>query len=130
MSQIDIHYSKAQQTEFCLIETQGSLETDIPGGLNGQQRFGQIERLPDGKVIMKIGIHRAAGSVVPLKKPLAVMTKRCVIDDNSDNVNDNGVENEDSTVAYDIKAIIKEKFIFKMRPEVNLQQEILKLPII
>ncbi|KAJ2786846.1 hypothetical protein GGI15_001208 [Coemansia interrupta] len=118
MSQIDILYRKSEQREFCLIETQGSLETDKPGGLRGQQRFAAIERQPDGKVIMKIGVHRVAGSVVPLKKPLAVMVKENRPDDSS------------SDLTYKIQAIIKEKFIFKLRPVVDLQQEILKLPTV
>ncbi|KAJ2724436.1 Chromosome transmission fidelity protein 8 [Coemansia sp. Benny D115] len=121
MSQIDICYSKADLVEYCLVETQGSLETDHPGGLRGQQRFAQIERLADGKVLMKIGVHRVSGSTVQLKKPLAVMTKL-----SSTAVSGDG----EAIVEYKIQAIIKEKFIFKLRPEVDLQQEILKLPTV
>ncbi|KAJ2064559.1 Chromosome transmission fidelity protein 8 [Coemansia sp. S146] len=116
MSQIEFVYDRAKQREFCLIETQGSLETDRAGGLRGQQQFGQIERLADGKVQMLIGVHRVPGSVVPLKKPLAVLVKQPA-----------GENSDDSTI-YGIEAIIKEKFMFKMRPDVILQQELAKLP--
>ncbi|KAJ2809776.1 hypothetical protein H4S07_003065 [Coemansia furcata] len=116
MSQIEFVYDRANKRKFCLIETQGSLETDRAGGLRGQQRFGQIERLADGKVQMLIGVHRVPGSVVPLKKPLAVLVKQ-------------PAENDDST-RYGIEAIIKEKFLFKMRPDVILEQELAKLPTI
>ncbi|KAJ2839479.1 Chromosome transmission fidelity protein 8 [Coemansia sp. 'formosensis'] len=116
MSQIEFVYDRSKQREFCLIETQGSLETDRAGGLRGQQRFGQIERLADGKVQMLIGVHRVPGSVVALKKPLAVLVKQ-------------PAESDDST-RYGIEAIIKEKFLFKMRPDVILEQELAKLPTI
>ncbi|KAJ2834376.1 Chromosome transmission fidelity protein 8 [Coemansia furcata] len=116
MSQIEFIYDRAKQREFCLIETQGSLETDRAGGLRGQQRFGQIEQLADGKVQMLIGVHRVPGSVVALKKPLAVLVKQ-------------PAGNDDST-RYGIEAIIKEKFLFKMRPDVILEQELAKLPTI
>ncbi|KAJ1884212.1 Chromosome transmission fidelity protein 8 [Coemansia sp. S17] len=114
MSQIEFIYDKAKQREFCLIEIQGSLETDRAGGLRGQQQFGQIERLADGKVQMLIGVHRVPGSVVPLKKPLAVLVKQPA--------------DESDSAIYGIEAIIKEKFMFKMRPDVILQQELAKLP--
>ncbi|KAJ1855225.1 hypothetical protein LPJ73_002367 [Coemansia sp. RSA 2703] len=118
MSQIDIQYRKSELREFCLIETQGSLETDKPGGLRGQQRFAAIERQLDGKVLMKIGVHRVEGTVVPLKKPLAVMVK------------EKNSKESPSDTTYTIQSIIKEKFIFKLRPVVDLQQEILKLPTV
>ncbi|KAJ1819645.1 Chromosome transmission fidelity protein 8 [Coemansia sp. S610] len=111
MSEIEFTYDRAKQREFCLIETQGSLETDRAGGLRGQQRFGQIERLADGKVVMLIGVHRVPGSVVALKKPLAVLAKQA------------GDESR-----YEIQSIIKEKFLFKVRPDVILQQELANLP--
>ncbi|KAJ1671899.1 Chromosome transmission fidelity protein 8 [Coemansia sp. RSA 1836] len=116
MSQIEFVYDKAKQREFCLIETQGSLETDRAGGLSGQQRFGQIERLADGKVQMLIGVHRVPGSVAALKKPLAVLVKQPTSGDDSE------------ATRYGIEAIIKEKFMFKVRPDVILQQEMAKLP--
>ncbi|KAJ2747765.1 Chromosome transmission fidelity protein 8 [Coemansia sp. BCRC 34301] len=116
MSQVKFVYDKAKQREFCLIETQGSLETDRAGGLGGQQRFGQIERLADGKVEMLIGVHRVPGSVVALKKPLAVLAKQ--------------PSSGDATSRYEIEAIIKEKFMFKVRPDVILQQEMAKMPSI
>ncbi|KAJ2910574.1 hypothetical protein GGI21_000730 [Coemansia aciculifera] len=115
MSQIEFMYDKTKLREFCLIETQGSLETDRPGGLSGQQRFGQIERLADGKVQMLIGVHRVPGSVVPLKKPLAVLVKQ-------------SLSGSDTASRYEIEAVIKEKFMFKVRPDVILQQELAKLP--
>ncbi|KAI9503158.1 hypothetical protein GGI25_001916 [Coemansia spiralis] len=110
MSQIKLIYNKANQKEFCLLEAQGSLETDQRGGLSGQQKFAEIERHGD-KVTMVVGVHRVPGTVIALKNPLAVLKKRT-----------------DGAKAYDIEAVIKEKFLFKVRPDVVLQQEIAKLP--
>ncbi|KAJ2471608.1 Chromosome transmission fidelity protein 8 [Coemansia sp. RSA 2322] len=105
----------AKLREFCLIETQGSLETDRPGGLRGQQRFGQIERLADGKVQMLVGVHRVPGSVMQLKKPLAVLIKQPPAEEGGD-------------TSYRIEAIIRDKFMFKVRPDVILQQELVNMP--
>ncbi|PIA17983.1 hypothetical protein COEREDRAFT_7156 [Coemansia reversa NRRL 1564] len=108
MSQIAIVYDESKQRKFCLLEAQGSLETDSASGLQGQRDFATIERLDGDKVHMKIGVHRVQGSVVKLKKPFAVLKKR------SDECTTT------SDVCYDIEAIIKEKIIFKMRPDVVL----------
>ncbi|KAI8321777.1 hypothetical protein GQ54DRAFT_304536 [Martensiomyces pterosporus] len=118
MSQVELIYDKSNLREFCLLETQGSLETDEPSGLQGQQRFGEIERNADGSVRMIIGVHRVHGSVVKLKNPLAVLRKRQA----------DGQATSD--VRYDVQAIIKEKFMFKTRPDVVLQQEIRSLPTV
>ncbi|KAJ1668767.1 hypothetical protein IW140_000163 [Coemansia sp. RSA 1813] len=115
MSQIEVAYNKQNLKEFCLLEAQGSLETDQQSGLRGQQKFAEIKRLADGKVLMVVGIHRVPGLVVPLKKPLAVLKKRNPPDPDQNSV-------------YDIEAIIKEKFLFKVRPDVILQKEISSLP--
>ncbi|KAJ2850981.1 hypothetical protein IWW36_001505 [Coemansia brasiliensis] len=104
MSQIEIRYEKARLKEFCLLEAQGSLETDSPGGLRGQPQFAEIERQANGQVMMKIGVHRVQGTLVKLKKPLAVLKKHST---------------EDGT-SYSIDAIVKEKFLFKLRPDVVL----------
>ncbi|KAJ1956475.1 hypothetical protein EC988_001330 [Linderina pennispora] len=119
MSQVEFIYNKHRLREFCLIETQGSLETDAPAGLRAQQRFGEIQRNADGSVKMVIGIHHANGSVVKLKNPLAVVRKRPA------------EENDGSAdIQYDIVAVLKEKFLFKSRPDVVLQKEILNLPTV
>ncbi|KAJ2083579.1 hypothetical protein H4R24_000742 [Coemansia sp. RSA 988] len=108
MSQIAIVYDKNKQREFCLLEAQGSLETDSASGLQGQRDFATIERLDGDKVQMKIGVHWVQGSVVKLQKPLAVLKKR----------SDECTTTTD--VWYDIEAIVKEKILFKMRPDVVL----------
>ncbi|KAJ2346977.1 hypothetical protein IWW50_003159 [Coemansia erecta] len=105
MSQIDIRYEKARQREFCLLEAQGSLETDSTGGLCSQQKFAEVERQANGQVLMRIGVHHVQGSLVKLKKPLAVMKKHTA---------------DDGSISYDIEAIVKEKFLFKLRPDVVL----------
>ncbi|KAJ2797278.1 hypothetical protein H4R20_005240, partial [Coemansia guatemalensis] len=105
---IAIVYDKNNQREFCLLEAQGSLETDSASGLQGQRDFATIERLDADKVQMKIGVHRVEGSVVRLKKPFAVLKKR----------SDESTTSSD--VCYDIEAIVKEKILFKMRPDVIL----------
>ncbi|KAJ1858131.1 hypothetical protein GGH12_001720 [Coemansia sp. RSA 1822] len=105
MSQIEIRYEKARQREFCLLEAQGSLETDGTGGLRGQQKFAEIERQDNDQVLMRIGVHRVQGSLVKLKKPLAVLKKRVA---------------DDGSISYDIEAVVKEKFLFKLRPDVVL----------
>ncbi|KAJ2754884.1 hypothetical protein H4S06_003504 [Coemansia sp. BCRC 34490] len=124
MSQIRISYNKQSQKEFCLLEAQGSLETDQQGGLRGQQRFAEIRRAGNGSkdVVMVVGIHRLPGTVVPLAKPLAVLRKR-----HSPGLDDSG-NNHNSSIVYGIEAIIKEKFLFKVRPDVILQSEISRLP--
>ncbi|KAJ2785291.1 Chromosome transmission fidelity protein 8 [Coemansia javaensis] len=109
MSQVQIVYNKAGLREFCLIETQGSLETDSAGGLRGQRDFAEIER-QGSTVAMRIGVHRVQGSVVPLKKPLAVLKKRHHLAPDAD----------PADVHYDIEAIITEKMLFKTRPDVVL----------
>ncbi|KAJ1965191.1 Chromosome transmission fidelity protein 8 [Dipsacomyces acuminosporus] len=125
MSQIEFIYNKAKLREFCLIETQGSIETDQPSGLRGQQRFAEIERREDGSVLMKIGIHRVPGSVVKLKKPLAVLKKQ-----QPDSSEEEAQRGANGDAKYNIEAIIKEKFMFKTRPDVILQQEINALPTV
>lgn len=111
MSEITFAYDKTNQQEFCLIETQGSLETDQNGGLTGLRKFATIERHPDHTVSMVVGIHRVPGTTVQLASPLAVLQKTAINH-------------------YQIAAIIKEKFMFKIRPDVVLQQEISQLPSI
>ncbi|KAJ2714218.1 Chromosome transmission fidelity protein 8 [Coemansia spiralis] len=106
MSQIRIVYNKDGLREFCLIETQGALELDDAGGLCGQQAFAEVERRGD-KAEMWIGVHRAQGSVVKLKKPLAVLKRRPAID-------------ADADTQYEIEAVITEKLLFKARPDVVL----------
>ncbi|KAJ1833096.1 hypothetical protein IWW55_004962 [Coemansia sp. RSA 2706] len=103
MPQIDIRY-KTPQRSFCLVEAQGSLETDSSGGLQGQQKFGEIEH-KNGQVLMRVGVHRVPGTLVQLKKPLAILKKR---------------SNEDGSIRYDVEAIVREKFLFKVRPDVVL----------
>ncbi|KAJ1732616.1 Chromosome transmission fidelity protein 8 [Coemansia biformis] len=111
MSQIRIVYSKDGLREFRLLEAQGSLETDSDGGLCGQQELAEIERQGD-KAVMQIGVHRVHGSVVKLKKPLAVLRRR---PDSSSAGGD-----RDCDVQYDIEAVITEKMLFKARPDVVL----------
>ncbi|KAJ1741157.1 hypothetical protein LPJ68_003088 [Coemansia sp. RSA 1086] len=104
MSQIEIRFEKAAQREFCLLEAQGTLETDSPGGLCGQPQIAEIERQANGQAMMKVGVHRVQGTLVKLKKPLAVLKKQST---------ENGT-------SYKIDAIVKEKFLFKLRPDVVL----------
>ncbi|KAJ2548110.1 Chromosome transmission fidelity protein 8 [Coemansia sp. RSA 1933] len=118
MSQVEIAYRKQDLKEFCLLEAQGSLETDQQSGLSGQKKFAEIKRLEGGKVVMVVGIHRVSGSVVPLDRPLAVLKRRSNTDDSD----------QKPMAAYSIQAIIKEKFLFKARPDVILQEEISSLP--
>ncbi|OMJ08143.1 hypothetical protein AYI70_g11736 [Smittium culicis] len=117
MSIVSFIYDKANiSTEnYCLFETQGVIQND---GNNVQnQSIGRFDLMHDGSAYLLIGTNRLAGKIVPLKKAIAVSQKVLSHDKDKSSTSPN---NEYVDVDYNIKAIIKYKFLFKKRPDLIL----------
>ena len=96
-------YQSETQQEMILLELQGTLSTDT-------YEIGTLEFVQDQPVLV-IGHHRLLGQKVKLAKPFAVLEKK---------VNTEGV-------SYEVKSIVKQKCIFKSRPEHVLSENFVGL---
>ncbi|KAK9508366.1 hypothetical protein O3M35_005948 [Rhynocoris fuscipes] len=90
-----------------IIELQGDLRSRVNGSLEsqfvGDLHFGYQS---NGVPILIIGHHILYGKSVTMDKPFAIMEKVCKED-----------SSEERNTEYIIKALVKKKLLFKIRPK-------------
>ncbi|XP_034938718.1 chromosome transmission fidelity protein 8 homolog [Chelonus insularis] len=92
--------------EWAIIELQGDIQFDSSLQKSDQLLIGDLFYMKDcGTPVFIIGTHILHGKEITLSKPFAVLEKKKVA------VDDNFV------TEYTVKAIVKKKLIFKMRPK-------------
>ncbi|KAJ1675819.1 hypothetical protein EV182_000508 [Spiromyces aspiralis] len=122
MSQIIINYSpqaSADDDVYCLLEAQGKIQTSAPS-IQGV-RIGRLEQAEN------VGRRELTGKLVKLKNPLALMQKR-------EPPGHDGLADEDASdgprqqyrpdLHYDVKAVIRHKFLFSSRPDIVIDEKL------
>ncbi|RUS25073.1 chromosome transmission fidelity protein 8 [Jimgerdemannia flammicorona] len=131
-----------------MLELQGNIETNATD-LQGV-KLGELEFDAKGTPFLTIGHHRLEGKLVKLAKPLAVVRRRDssagpstppaiaahVMDIDSDALLPSSPPPASSQVAreheatnkrmivYDVVTVLKEKYVFKQRPELLVPEEV------
>ncbi|ORX58011.1 hypothetical protein DM01DRAFT_1381686 [Hesseltinella vesiculosa] len=122
--------SSTHRQELVLLEFQGSFhaaddddQTSSLQGLDiGQIDFQQVlfsSVLPKDKAILSTGHHRIEGVRKKLLKPLAVITKRSTSASLAMDLDD-----IQPTVEYNVTTLIKEKYVFSLRPRLVVKESL------
>ncbi|XP_022903656.2 chromosome transmission fidelity protein 8 homolog [Onthophagus taurus] len=90
------------ESNWAIIELQGDLKSDSETSFNNKF-IGDLHFTKTGTPLLIIGHHILYGNESTMEKPLAVMEKVKLMDDES--------------IEYVIKKIITKKIIFKTRPK-------------
>lgn len=105
---------EGKETQWGIIELQGDLMSQSGDDLHGQF-IGDLHYTKQGTPTLIIGHHILTGKEVSLEKPFAVLErKRGVL---SECCHGESAEKSDFNTEYLIRAIIKKKLIFKVRPK-------------
>ncbi|XP_028139461.1 chromosome transmission fidelity protein 8 homolog [Diabrotica virgifera virgifera] len=96
-----IKASKSDQTDECaIIELQGDLKSHSDSSFE-DQFIGDLHYTKSGIPLLIIGHHLLYGKVAKMEKPFALMEK----------------QEKDGKTCFVVKAIIRNKIIFKTRPK-------------
>ncbi|XP_034250015.1 chromosome transmission fidelity protein 8 homolog [Thrips palmi] len=105
---------EGKETQWGIVELQGDIVSQSGNDLHGQF-IGDLHYTKQGTPIFIIGHHILTGKEVSLEKPFAVLERKrgilpqCCEEDNP--------EKSEFRTEYQIRAIIKKKLIFKVRPK-------------
>ncbi|XP_077300652.1 chromosome transmission fidelity protein 8 homolog [Arctopsyche grandis] len=109
--------------EWAIIELQGDLKSRTDASWQGQF-VGDLHYAKNGQPILIIGHHILHGKEAKMEKPIVVLVKQNKDEDvpsqSSQTVFDStfAVERRTETgIEYCVKAIVKKKLIFKIRPK-------------
>lgn len=110
--------------EWAIIELQGDLQTREDSPWSGQF-VGDLHYTKSGQPILIIGHHILQGKEMVMDKPFAVLEKNNLNEDNSQVDSSQtplnstfAVEQKlSNSIEYLVKAIVKKKIIFKIRPK-------------
>jgi len=92
--------------EWTLLELQGGLTPTVSQSALTSLNIGKIVNVEGETHTLTIGKHQLEGRLVSIKKPFAVLKKRCA------------PEGEESDSAcYDVIGVIRQKLHFKSRPK-------------
>ncbi|KAF7992976.1 hypothetical protein HCN44_005757 [Aphidius gifuensis] len=100
---VSIKRNDSELSEWVMIELQGELERASSDPRSGEF-IGDLHYNKSGIPILIIGMHMILGKETKLDKPLAVLEKKSVKDD-------------DDNDCYIVKSIIRKKLIFRGRPK-------------
>ncbi|XP_069758034.1 chromosome transmission fidelity protein 8 homolog isoform X6 [Narcine bancroftii] len=111
----------ASSRDWVLMELQGEIETRYETGLAGSL-VGDLHFSHDGIPILIIGHHILYGKVSHLERPFAVLQKHSARRVGAENTTEAQspspeVNEENTSVSYEVTALIKKKIIFKTRPK-------------
>ncbi|KAI7869767.1 hypothetical protein BDF14DRAFT_1722358 [Spinellus fusiger] len=104
--------SKSRQ-ELVYLDFQGSFTSEEGDELKNVS-IGDIT-VKDDTAVIKVGHHRLEGKRVRLTKPLAVMKKQTGGEMNME-------DPKSPTVAYETVCLLREKYIFSLRPSLLVQE--------
>jgi chromosome transmission fidelity protein 8 len=111
--QLKIQRGASKPAEWFLIEMQGDLESRSKDHLEGKF-IGDLHFNKQGVPVMIIGHHILYGKEIELDQPVVAITK----DSPQEQGMDLGDEEQPSpSNKYQVKAIIRNKLIFKARPK-------------
>ena len=108
-----------REAQWGIVELQGDMVSQSGNDLHGQF-IGDLHYTKQGIPILIIGHHILTGKEVTLDKPYAVLErKRGVVSEccrNSDS------ETSHSTTEYNVRAVVRKKLLFKVRPKPIISQ--------
>lgn len=102
-----LSYRNGELEEWAIVELQGDLKFDSADVTN--KYIGDLHFLKSGVPIFIIGIHVLHGKEIALPKPLAVLVKK--------HNEEADTTNSEIKTEYVIKAIVKKKLLFRLRPK-------------
>lgn len=106
--------SEGKEVQWGIIELQGDLVSQSDQETHGQF-IGDLHYTKQGTPILIIGHHILTGKEVVLEKPFAVLERKRGIQPDCCKLEN--TETSESHTEYQIRAIIKKKLLFKVRPK-------------
>ncbi|KAJ1529885.1 hypothetical protein ONE63_006617 [Megalurothrips usitatus] len=106
---------EGKESQWGIIELQGDLVSQGGNDLHGQF-IGDLHYTTQGIPTLIIGHHILTGKEIPLDKPFAVLERKrgvkpdCCKEEESSKMLDSQTE-------YQIRAIVRKKLLFKVRPK-------------
>ncbi|CAM6089274.1 unnamed protein product [Calypogeia fissa] len=115
--------------EWAMIELQGSI--DIQQSALHQKletlTIGSLCMHPGNKFIFNVGYHELEGSKVTLKKPLVIMKKKKVAENEMEVDLSESYGQGSSDVEMEVVGIIRHKLLFKNRPKALISRPEVKV---
>lgn len=100
--------------ELIYLDFQGSFESSSEEANVSNIEIGDLT-LQENSALLIIGHHKLTGKKVKLPKPFAVIHKKKIDKDDME---------EDTGVCYDVVTILKEKYVFSVRPGLIVQESL------
>mmetsp|Transcript_13351 Transcript_13351/g.18242 ORF Transcript_13351/g.18242 Transcript_13351/m.18242 type:complete len:137 (+) Transcript_13351:168-578(+) len=96
--------------EWAMLEFQGEIEPQDSNVLLNNLDVGTLCKVSEKKIKLTCGYHEVEGSLVDLKKPIAILKKRL-------KQNAEALDTEVICEAFDIVGVVRKKYMFKHRPK-------------
>jgi len=107
--------NEGKEAQWGILELQGDLASQSGDDLHGQF-IGDLHYTKQGVPILIIGHHILTGKEVTLEKPYAVLERKRGVQQNCCHQESTSELSEFKT-EYQIRAVIKKKLLFKVRPK-------------
>lgn len=102
--------------EWSMVELQGDLETKSKAISLSGKFIGDMHFTPKGVPVLVIGHHILYGKTTQLEKPMIAIVKNTTPQEEGIVAMDTDQTNA-GNAAYLVKAVIKKKYLFKVRPK-------------
>merc|ERR1712141_943410 len=103
--------------EWSMVEPQGDLETKSKAISLSGKFIGDMHFTPKGVPVLVIGHHILYGKTTQLEKPMIAMVKSTNPREEGIVAMDTDQNGSSGAASYLVKAVIKKKYLFKVRPK-------------
>mmetsp|Transcript_23527 Transcript_23527/g.51418 ORF Transcript_23527/g.51418 Transcript_23527/m.51418 type:complete len:140 (-) Transcript_23527:2-421(-) len=105
--------------EWAILEFQGEIELQSPDLSLNNLEVGTLCQLTPKNIKVTVGYHEIEGSLIALKKPVALLRSRFATSDEEATPMQTSDDNDEAKVCegFDIIGIVRKKYMFKHRPK-------------